>query len=41
MEETTPTEAAADVVMSEAAEAKEDAEEEDATEDVPVEAVAE
>ena len=45
MEETNPTEAAADVVTAEAAEAEEEAEEEDATEDatedVLVEAVAE
>ena len=41
MEETNPTEAAADMVMVEAAEAKEEAEEEDATEDVQVKAVAE
>ena len=41
MEETNPTEAAADVITSEATEAKEEAEEEDATEDVQVEAVAE
>ena len=41
MEETTPTKAAADVVTAEAAEVEEEAKEEDATEDVPVEAVAE
>ena len=41
MEETKPTEPAADVVTAKAAEAEEKAEEEDATEDVPVKAVAE
>ena len=41
MEEATPTEAAADVFTAEAAEYQEEAKEEDATEDVPVEAVAE
>ena len=41
MEETNPTEAAADVVTAEVAEAEEEAEEEDATEDGPVKAVAE
>ena len=40
MEETTPTEAAADVVTAKAADAEEEAKEEDTTEDVPVEAVA-
>ena len=41
MEETNPTEAAADVVTAKTAEAEEEAEEEDATEDVLVKAVAE
>ena len=41
MDETNPTKAAADVVTAEDAEAKEEAKEKDATEDVLVEAVAE
>ena len=41
MEETNPTEAAADVVTAEAAEAEEEAKEEDATEDVLFEAMKE
>ena len=41
MEENTPTEAAADMVTAKAAEVEKEAEEEDATEDVPVEAMAE
>ena len=41
MEEMNPTEAAADVVTAEDAEAKEEAKEKDATEDVLVEAVSE
>ena len=40
MEETIPTEAAADVVTAKAAEAEEEAKEEDYTEDVMVEAMA-
>ena len=41
MEKTNPTKAAADVVTAKAAEAEEEAKEDDATEDVLVEAVAE
>ena len=41
MEETNPTEAAADVVTAEAAEVEEEAKEEDATEDFLVETLAE